>query len=172
MSLVAALVPLALPAQTPNQGNQVVNRIIDEGFNRSELAETVAYLTDRIGGRLTNSPQMRAAEQWTQQQFTAWGLQNVHAEGYAHRVNQTPRLPGFELAAEDYRQLARLAIAGAEPILELVSVVSYHDEDRNAYNVFADLPGRDASAGFVMSRTSTAASPPTARRTTRRARRS
>src|SRR5262245_54308896 len=59
-----------------------INRIVDEGLNRSELPQTAAYLTDRIGGRMTNSPQMRLAEKWTQQQFRAWGLQNVHAEGF------------------------------------------------------------------------------------------
>ena len=80
--LVVTLVPYVLPAQTAEDANQTVNRIIDEGFNRSELAETVAYLTDRIGGRLTNSPQMRDAEEWTQQQFRAWGLANVHAEAF------------------------------------------------------------------------------------------
>jgi hypothetical protein len=59
-----------------------INRIVDEGFNRSELPLTAAYLTDRIGGRLTNSPQMREAERWTQQQFRDWGLKNVRTEGF------------------------------------------------------------------------------------------
>ena len=43
---------------------------------------TAAYLTDRIGSRLTNSPQMREAERWTQQQFRDWGLKNVRTEGF------------------------------------------------------------------------------------------
>ncbi|MBL8265015.1 M20/M25/M40 family metallo-hydrolase [Steroidobacter sp.] len=275
----------------------VINRIVDEGFNRSELPLTAAYLTDSIGGRLPNSPQMRAAERWTQEQYKAWGLKNVrtegfefgrgwsidkssvrmlkpriaeyraipvawtpatngainativiaplnkvedfarwkgklrgqivlvtqpdtggepavapfvrlgrdelskldtysqprvsmdaevnkrlernrfeaqrdeflaaegavawvrrsyregglvHGEGYMHRRNQSPKLPGFELAAEHYRQLARLAKVGPAPTLELISDVKYHDEDSKAYNVFADLPGRDAKAGYVM----------------------
>ena len=274
-----------------------INRIVDEGFNRSELPLTAAYLTDRIGARLTNSPQMREAERWTQQQFRDWGLKNVrtegfefgrgwsiekssvrllkprvatysaipvawtpasngaitasiivaplakvadfekwrgklkgqivlvtqpdtgsepavapfvrlsredigkldaykqplvpmeeelekrlernrfeakrdqflasegalawvrksyrdggllHGEGYQHRRDQSPKLPGFELAAEHYRQLARLAKTGTAPTLELISDVQYHDEDSNAYNVFADLPGRDGKAGYVM----------------------
>ncbi len=54
--------------------------------------------------------------------------------------------------------------------LELISDVHYHDEDPNAYNVFADLPGRDGKAGFVMAGAhSTAGSRPMARRTMRRA---
>jgi len=86
---------------------------------------------------------------WVSKSYRDGGL--LHGEGYMHRVGQSPKLPGFELAAEHYRQLARLAKAGAGPTLELISVVRYHDEDRNAYNVLADLPGRDAKSGYVMS---------------------
>jgi len=273
-----------------------INRIIDEALNHSELPATAEYLTDRIGGRMTNSPQMRIAEQWTQQKFRDWGLKNVraegfdfgrgwsieriearmltprvlpmqaipvawtpstkatisapvivaplrrerdfdkwkgqlagkivlvsepgdgsepdqapfrrqsdedlgkldtyvqptrsetaiarglkrsafaakldaflaaegalawlresyrdggllHGEGYAYRVGQTPALPGIELTAEDYRRLARLAKTDAPPTVELTSVVRYDDTDHNAYNVIAEIPGRDPKAGYVM----------------------
>ena len=81
--LVAMCVAGVLSAHAADESKLTnVNRIIDEGFNRSELAETAAYLTDRIGGRLTNSPQMRAAEKWTQEQFRDWGLKNVRTEGF------------------------------------------------------------------------------------------
>src|SRR5882724_9222585 len=59
-----------------------INKIVDEGLNHSELPQTAEYLTDRIGGRMTNSPQMRAAEKWTQEKFRGWGLQDVHTEGF------------------------------------------------------------------------------------------
>ncbi len=273
-----------------------INRIIDEGFNHSELPQTAQYLTDRIGGRMTNSPQMRAAEKWTQERYRSWGLANIHTEGfdfgrgwsiesfsvrmsapralnlraipvawtpptagtlsagiivapmkrerdfakwkgqlrgrivliskpsegsrpdkapfvrlsaeelakldtyepprhseakiarelkrasfdrqldaflaaegaiawlsesyrdggllhgegYSYEVGRTPLLPGFEVAAEDYRKLARLAKAGADPTVELNSVLHFHDEDHNAYNIIAEIPGRDRKAGYVM----------------------
>ena len=60
----------------------MVARITDEGMNRGEVVETVAYLTDRIGPRMTNSPGMRVAERWTQDRFRAWGLTNVRTEGF------------------------------------------------------------------------------------------
>lgn len=280
---------------------QAINRIVDEAFNRSEIPQTAAHLTDRIGGRLTNSPQMREAERWTQQTFRQWGLKNVRAEGfdfgrgwsiqnahvrmiaprvrrmesipiawtpatpgavnapvviapmdktsdfekwrgqlrgkivlvsapgvasepsqpafkrfsdeelrtmdryqppvhadadfarrrqsasfdeqrdeflaaegallwvrksdrdgglvegstygattYGYLIGRTPKLPGVELAAEDYRLLARLAKAGAAPAIEVLSDVRYHDEDPRAYNVVAELPGRDPKAGYVL----------------------
>jgi hypothetical protein len=276
--------------------HMMINRIIDEELNHSELPTTAAYLTDRIGGRMTNSPQMRAAEKWTQEQFRSWGLSNVradgfdfgrgwsieriearmvtprvvvmraipvawtpstpgtvkasvivapmrrerdfarwkgqlkdkvvmitrpaegsepdkapfrrltdeelnkldeysqptqsdselertlrraefdmkldaflasegalawvrqssrdggllHGEGSGYRVGRTPTVSGIELAAEDYRRLARLEKAGAAPTVELTSVVHYHDEDRKAYNIIAEIPGSDPKAGYVM----------------------
>jgi carboxypeptidase Q len=272
-----------------------LNKIADEGFNHGEVVETAAYLADRIGGRMTNSPAMRTAESWTQGKLEEWGLKNAHAEGfpfgrgwwiesahvrmvaprplelrsipiawtpatngpltapvivapirtekdfdtwkgklggkivlitwpeppkdtaqppferlsdvqvrrldtyeepsfdpevlqkrldrlmlrrktdaflaqegavawaqmsrtegrivhgegYSYQVGATPRLPGVELGAEDYRRLARLAKVG-EVRLEIDSRVHFEDADHNAYNIFADLPGRDSRAGLVM----------------------
>jgi hypothetical protein len=60
----------------------IATRIADEGFNHSQVAETAAYLADQIGGRMTNSPSMRRAERWSQDKFKAWGLKNVHTEGF------------------------------------------------------------------------------------------
>jgi hypothetical protein len=291
----ASTLPLAAPAAAQTE-RTTINRILEEGMNRSEVMETAAHLTDRIGGRLTNSPQMRAAERWTQQRFRDWGLANVraegfefgrgweivssrarmtaprtmelraipiawtpgtngtinapvivapidepedferwrgqlrgkivlisqpraaqdpkeppfqrltdedlrglapyqqpnyspeaieralkradfaerldafladegalawarmsrrdagllHGEGYLYQAGKTPRLPGVELAAEDYRRLARLARTDAAPALELNTQVRFHDEDRQAYNIIADIPGTDPKAGYVM----------------------
>jgi Zn-dependent M28 family amino/carboxypeptidase len=57
----------------------------------------------------------------------------------------------MELAAEDYRRLARLALTeDARPTLELMSEVRFHEEDTNAYNILADIPGTDRSGEYVM----------------------
>src|SRR6185312_11086482 len=73
----------------------------------------------------------------------------IHGEGYNYQVGRSPKLPQVEISAEDYRRLARLAKQG-EVRLEIDSKVHYEDADHNAYNVFADLPGKDAKAGYVM----------------------
>ncbi len=301
--LFAAVSAVALLAATPLCAQAVdrtaINGIVDQGLNHSEVMQTAAYLTDRIGGRITNSPPMRQAEQWTQEQFRTWGLSNVHAEGfefgrgwsavrssarmtaprtldlraipiawtpgtngvisgpivvapitsagqfdawkgklrgkivlitqpdnggeptepafkrltdadlsnpvtfaqprndpaaaeksarsgraefamkldaflveegalamvrmsqreggllhgtgYTYQVGATPKTPGIELAAEDYRRLARLALTpDAQPTLELMSEVQFHDEDTRAYNIIADLPGTTRSGEYVM----------------------
>lgn len=77
---IAALA-FAMPAVAVDN-SAMTARIIDAGMNHGEVVETIGYLTDRIGGRMTNSPQMRAAEAWTQSKFRGWGLSNVHAEPF------------------------------------------------------------------------------------------
>jgi len=73
----------------------------------------------------------------------------VHGEGYSYKVGHTPKLPAVELAAEDYRRLARLAKVG-EVRLEIENRVHFEDADHNAYNVLAEIPGSDARTGYVM----------------------
>ena len=271
-------------------------RIMDQGLNHSQVMATAQYMADVIGGRMTNSPSMRKAEGWTQERFRAWGLVNVHKEGFAfgrgwsierssvrmvsprpiqltaipiawtpatngtlsapvivaplkserdfakwrgklagrivlvtepgtgdetdrapfrrlsddelaklgtfrpdrydpaeldrslrrdnfparmedflkaegalayatmsyrdgklvsgegyrYARGDTSPLPGVQIAAEDYRRLVRLAITGAAPTLEIVSDVRFDDTDPQAYNIIADIPGSDPSAGYVM----------------------
>ncbi|MBV9912446.1 MAG: M20/M25/M40 family metallo-hydrolase [Sinobacteraceae bacterium] len=73
----------------------------------------------------------------------------VHGEGYSYQVGRTAKLPEVEVAAEDYRRLARLARLG-EVRLEIDSRVHFEDADHNAYNIIAELPGRESRAGYVM----------------------
>ena len=81
-SAIAFAMPAIAPAVAQSVDRVAVNGIIPQGFNPSEVMQTAADLTDRIGGRMTNSPQMREAEAWTQQRFRDWGLSNVRAEGF------------------------------------------------------------------------------------------
>jgi len=284
-----------LAAATPASGQDAAtNRLIDQGTNHSQVMLTAQHLTDVIGPRLPNSPQMRAAEAWTQAKFREWGLTNVrregfpfgrgwsidrssvrmtaprpvqltaipiawtpaarvtapvivapmrrerdfdrwrgqlrgkvvmvtrptdardptdpvvqrlsgedlakldkfeqprfdptalprnlkradfaekldaflkaegavayatmsrldgklvHGEGWAFETGRPATVPGVEIAAEDYRRLARLAKSGTAPTLEIESAVRFHDDDTQAYNILADIPGTDARAGYVM----------------------
>ena len=293
-AFTAALLAAAASAQSVDRAQ--VTRIIDEGTSRSEVMITAQHLSDVIGPRLTNSPQMRVAEDWTQRKFADWGLRNVHkegfefgrgwqivsssvrmvtprpiqltaipiawtpstngtinapvfvapmkrerdfdkwrgqlrgkivmitlpdsggepdaapfkrytseelakldqyrqptydpaavdrrlkrqdytnklgaflkaegalayatmsyrdgklvhGEGYMFGVGETMPLPGVQIAAEDYRRLARLAKVGPAPMLEIASDVRFDDSDTKAYNIIAEIPGTDPKAGYVM----------------------
>lgn len=81
---------LAVSAQQPapqqpapvKDPNDPIERIKDEGMNRSQVMQTLSYLTDVIGPRLTASPNMKRANEWTRDKLTAWGLQNAHLEAW------------------------------------------------------------------------------------------
>lgn len=60
----------------------IVTRIRQEGFSRSQVMKTARQLTDVIGPRLTGSPQMKRANEWTRQQLEDWGLSNARLEGF------------------------------------------------------------------------------------------
>lgn len=77
----AALFALPLSAQEPVD-LAMVTRIREEGFQRSQVMETVRHLTDVIGPRLTGSPQMKEANEWTRRRLEEWGLSNSHLESY------------------------------------------------------------------------------------------
>ncbi len=62
--------------------NDVIARIKDEGMNRSQVMQTLSYLSDVIGPRLTASPNMKRANEWTRDKLTSWGLQNAHLEAW------------------------------------------------------------------------------------------
>jgi carboxypeptidase Q len=60
----------------------MMTRIRYEGLHRSQVMDTLFHLTDVIGSRLTGSPQLKEANDWTREQFASWGLANSHLEGY------------------------------------------------------------------------------------------
>ncbi|HEV7518953.1 MAG TPA: M20/M25/M40 family metallo-hydrolase [Thermoanaerobaculia bacterium] len=59
-----------------------ITRIRAEGFEHSQVMDTLYHLTDVIGPRLTGSPQVKEANDWTRQRLAAWGLANAHLESY------------------------------------------------------------------------------------------
>src|SRR4029450_13339142 len=86
--LIAALsvaVSLPLAADWPNTERvdlDAVYRIKDEGLQRPTPMETVSYLTDVYGPRLTGSPNIKEAADWAQKTMKEWGLANVHLETF------------------------------------------------------------------------------------------
>ncbi len=61
---------------------EVIDKIRDEGLNKSQVMQHLSYLTDVIGGRLTNSPNMKRANEWTRDTMAKWGMQNAKLEAW------------------------------------------------------------------------------------------
>lgn len=61
---------------------ETIDKIRDEGMNRSQVMQTLSYMTDVIGARLTGSPNMKRANEWTRDKMKDWGMQNAHLESW------------------------------------------------------------------------------------------
>src|SRR5712675_1242825 len=61
---------------------ETMGRIRYEGFHNSKVMELATGLMDSIGERLTGSPNMKRANEWTRDQLTAMGLSNAHLESW------------------------------------------------------------------------------------------
>src|SRR5436189_320710 len=70
----------ALAAEQPDL--QIVTRIRAEGFRNSKVMEIAEALTDQIGARVTGSPNMKKANEWTRDKLTEFGLSNAHLESW------------------------------------------------------------------------------------------
>jgi carboxypeptidase Q len=73
-------VPIAAQMQQERVDLDAIYRIKEEGLNRSQVMDTVSYLTDVYGARLTGSPQIKAAADWTRKKLIQWELVNVNLE--------------------------------------------------------------------------------------------
>ena len=80
--VVAAPAGLLAAAASDAVNLEVMTQIRQEGFHNSKVMEIEGQLTDVMGPRLTGSPNMKRANEWTRDQFTGWGLVNSHLESF------------------------------------------------------------------------------------------
>ena len=55
---------------------QVIASIKMEGFQNSQLMDTAFHLTEIYGPRLSGSPSLKAAAEWSRARLAEWGLEN------------------------------------------------------------------------------------------------
>ncbi len=95
-ALITALVTVGLwagPQASDERVDAEVNwRIRQEATTHSQILDTLHYLTDVYGPRLTGSPNHERAARWAVEQMEAWGLTNGHLEpwdfGYPGWLNE------------------------------------------------------------------------------------
>ncbi len=82
-ALVAVLVAAGPVLAQEKVDYAAVQRIRDEALGtNSQVMETLRQLTDVIGPRLTGSPQLKTANEWTRKQLEDWGMVNAHLESW------------------------------------------------------------------------------------------
>lgn len=100
LAVSLALAPAFAVLAAEPVDHDMVAKIRAEAFQRSQVMDTLRGLTEDIGPRLTNSPAMTRANQWTAQRLRDWGLVNVHQEA----VDDLGR--GWEFSAASVQMLS------------------------------------------------------------------
>src|SRR5581483_9201119 len=76
------LVSTAWPQEKEKVDLATITRIRYEGFRNSKIMDLASGLMDGIGERLTGSPNMHRANEWTRDQLASFGLSNAHLEAW------------------------------------------------------------------------------------------
>jgi carboxypeptidase Q len=79
-AVILSFIPAALCQEKVDL--ETISRIRYEGFRNSKVMEFASGLMDSIGERLTGSPNLKRANEWTRDQLTAMGLSNAHLEAW------------------------------------------------------------------------------------------
>jgi hypothetical protein len=84
--IAVMLTPSAIVAQTtpPEKLDYAaLQRIKEEGLQRSQAMDHISWIADVYGPRLTGGPGIRQAADWTKKKFGEWSLANIHEESWA-----------------------------------------------------------------------------------------
>src|ERR1043165_4943677 len=108
---VASLFAVSLlAADSPDLTMQT--RIRQEGFHDSKVMETAAGLMDSVGARLTGSPNMKRANEWTMKRLQDFGLTNAHLESWGpFGRGWSYESSNVRLVSPDVAELAALPLA-------------------------------------------------------------
>lgn len=82
-----------------------LTEIRQEGFRNSQVMAILGELTDRIGPRVTGSPNMKKANEWTRDKLTEWGLANAHLESYDFGRGWAEQFTSVRMLAPDTTML-------------------------------------------------------------------
>lgn len=119
-----------------------IQRIVDEGMNRSQAMTLAQVLLDPLGQRLTGSPQSDAAQEWLVRTYTSWGV-TAKRERYGTWPGWNRGVTHVDLIAPRVRTLEATTMAwspntGGRPIE--AEVVAYPTNVTTAAEFDAWLP--------------------------------
>lgn len=81
--VVCFLAAVTCAAQEEKLDLDMISKIRYEGFHNSKIMEIASGLMDGIGQRLTGSPNVKRANEWTRDKLTEFGLVNSHLEPWS-----------------------------------------------------------------------------------------
>jgi carboxypeptidase Q len=145
-----------------------IRRIREEGLQRSQIPALAGHLVEVIGPRLTGSPAMKQANDWTAEQFRSWGLANVTVEpwgefgrgwervSYSGRV-LTPYVEALQAIPTAWTGSTKGTVTGSAVIVRADSaaaLAAYRGRLKGAIVLLQDAPDVDPMWEAAAERTS------------------
>jgi carboxypeptidase Q len=93
----------------------VVQEIMEEGFENSDLMENVGWMTDVFGPRLARSPAYRAAAEWAKKKLEEYDLDNVHLDQYELGIGWNLEYTSVHMMAPQYMPIIAYPQAWSSP---------------------------------------------------------
>ena len=84
LAILTSVLPIPAFANDEDADARVYSAIRSEIRNRSSIEESLTYLADVYGPRLTGTPRYLEMVRWVEQQLNAWGIDNVRVESYGN----------------------------------------------------------------------------------------
>jgi hypothetical protein len=119
LHVLLAAVPICVPLCAQEHGDRsdlaVVGRIKTEAFENSQVMDTLQYLTDQYGPRLTASPEWREAADWAVKRLQGYGLENVRLEKWGSPARAwTLKHASLEMLEPRYSALVAAPLAWSD----------------------------------------------------------
>ena len=111
--ICAGTVLLAFASQqTPGVDRDMIAKIRDEGFQRSQVMDMAGYMSDVIGARLTLSQDMKPAQTWVKDKMEEIGLVNTVIEPFMeYGVTWDNEYFSLHMLEPDYQPLVGFPLA-------------------------------------------------------------
>src|SRR5262249_33514298 len=118
--LFALIFVFSARAQEPIE-QSVIARIKQEGFQNSQIMETLFYLTDVHGPRLRGTPNYKKAADWTVKTLSDWGLSaKLEPGGFTGRGWTINRF-NVEMIEPQYQHIIAFPLAWSPPTKGIVT---------------------------------------------------
>jgi carboxypeptidase Q len=121
-------------AQDKTKDLEVIGQIKQEAFDKSQVMDTLSFLSDAYGPRLTASPQFDEAAKWAMDRLKSYGVENVHEEEWGP-FGRSWSIENYtiDMLTPRYSHLVAAPLAWSSPT----------DGPVTGELIFAPLPGRE-----------------------------
>ena len=137
------LCAITVSAQDNAKELEVIGQIKLQAFDKSEVMDTLSYLSDVHGPRLTASPEFDDAAQWAMDRLKSYGIQNVHEEEWGP-FGRSWSIESYtaDMIAPRYSHLVGAPLAWSSPTAGAIT----------GELIYAPLPGREYNMAKLAAR--------------------